>query len=183
MYKQCVANDGIALKYYYLYFFSSFTCYLKNAAIRRNKNPTLGVTSSPFIPVFFHVHVLQTPTQLFHVYFCCRHIPVSWDEVAVNLVYAKSVGFSFLREMSGPRTVRHRCSCPAPRVRQCFIFISQKSLTDQIRGPYTGLWSEAEILLCDWIITGSRGNQADLSSLSPKHGIFIISSYFWTHIT
>lgn len=132
MYKQHVANNGTALNYFYFYSFSSFTCYLTNADIRRNKNPTLDITCVPFIPVFFHVHVLQTLTQLCYTYFCCSHIPVSWDEVALNSGYTNSVVLFFLQEMLWPRTVIHRCSHPTPLIRQCFTFTSQKSLTEQM---------------------------------------------------
>jgi len=79
MYKQHVANNGIALNYYYFYSFSSFACYLKNADIRRNKNPTtLAITYSPVYScllscacftnsdtVISHIFLLQSyPSQL-----------------------------------------------------------------------------------------------------------------------
>lgn len=101
------------------------------------------------------MRVLQTLTQLFHVYFCCSHIPVSWDEVAVNWVYTNSVGFSFLPEMSG---ALNGCTqmFPSRSSYQTTFYFYTPEIPPLIKhwAPYAGTWREADILLCDWIIIG-----------------------------
>lgn len=150
MYKQHIANNGIALNYYYFYSFSSFTCYLKNADIRRNKNPPLDITCSPVYSCFLSCACSTNPDTVISHVLLLQSYPsqLGWRGCKFSTYKQRRILFPLgdVRGLEQPYA-----AVPVPPLASDNVLSLHPSSPQLTKrwGPCAGVWSEAGILWCD----------------------------------